>query len=255
MSIIVPVPYPPMEEILRTGKRNEDEAWLTEESVRAVYNKYTEYFPTIIENWHPINGHTQEIADARLQHFKDWFYVDKPPAEAFSSIIQNFSAKKTLINDPMRYLHHSINLYFWWVGGLFGNFPPSHFWPYRYVCRNWNHLIDEVGEQHTVHKKFHVNLNLNVWLELATKCVANDVAIEKLTLLTYRMEELAYTWERQLNTDYDAPSSYTNDDFNKWSDNHPYAGKDPRYVEEQEEKWGIIKIRSFEAENSAGFED
>ena len=68
------------------------------------------------------------------------------------------------------------------------------------------------------------------------------------------MEELAYTWERQLNTDYDAPSSYTNEDFNKWLDSHPYAGKGARYIEEQEEKWGIMKISAFEAENSASFE-
>ena len=243
-----------MEEILKTGKKYGKKTWLTEESVRAVYDKYTKYFPTIIQNWHPVNGHTQEVADARLKHFMDWFGVDKPPVEAFSEIMQRCSAKKTLISDPMRHLHHTINHYFWWAGGLFGNFPPSHFWPYRYVCRNWNHLIDLVGEQNTVHKKFHVNLNLNVWLELSAQCVANDVEIEKITLLTYRMEELAYTWERELNTDYDAPSGYTNEDFNKWLDSHPYAGTGSLYVEEQEEKWGIMKIRSFEAENSAGFE-
>ena len=132
---------------------------------------------------------------------------------------------------------------------------PSHFWPSRYVCRNWNHLIDEVGEQNTIHRKFHVNLNLNVWLELATKCVANDVAIEKLTLLTYRMEELAYTWERQFNLDYDAPSSYTNEDFNKWLGRHPFADRDALYIEGLEEKWGIVDINSFEAENSEGFSD
>ena len=244
-----------MEEILKTGKKYGKKTWLTEESVRAVYDKYTKYFPTIVQNWHPVNGHTQEVADARLKHFKDWFGVGKPPVEAFSDIMQRCSAKKTLISDPMRHLHHTINHYFWWAGGLFGNFPPSHFWPYRYVCRNWNHLIDEVGEQNTVHKKFHVNLNLNVWLELSAQCVANDVEIEKITLLTYRMEELAYTWERELNTDYDAPSGYTNEDFNKWLDSHPYAGTSALYVEEQEEKWGIMKLRSFEAENSAGFED
>ena len=251
----MPVPFPPMEEILKTGKKNGKKTWLTEESVRAVYDTYTEYFPTIVQNWHPVNGHTQEVADARLKHFKDWFGIGKPPVEAFSDIMQRCSAKKTLISDPMRHLHHTINHYFWWAGGLFGNFPPSHFWPYRYVCRNWNYLIDQVGEQNTVHKKFHVNLNLNVWLELSAQCVANDVEIEKITLLTYRMEELAYTWERELNTDYDAPSSYTNEDFNKWLDSHPYAGTDVLYVEAQEEKWGIMKIRSFEAENSAGFED
>tara|TARA_Y100001968_G_scaffold47490_1_gene37764 strand:- start:84 stop:818 length:735 start_codon:yes stop_codon:yes gene_type:complete len=243
-----------MEEILKTGKKYGKKTWLTEESVRAVYDKYTKYFPTIVQNWHPVNGHTQEVADARLKHFMDWFGVDKPPVEAFSEIMQRCSAKKTLISDPMRHLHHTINHYFWWAGGLFGNFPPSHFWPYRYVCRNWNHLIDLVGEQNTVHKKFHVNLNLNVWLELSAQCVANDVEIEKITLLTYRMEELAYTWERELNTDYDAPSGYTNEDFNKWLDSHPYAGTGSLYLEEQEEKWGIMKIRSFEAENSAGFE-
>jgi len=250
----VPVPFSPMEEILKTGKKNDKETWLTEASVRAVYEKYTEYFPTIVKNWHPVNGHSQEVADARLQHFKDWFEVGEPPPEAFSSIMKKCSAKKTLISDPMRYLHHTINNYFWWAGGLFGNLPPSHFWPYRYVCRNWNHLIDEVGEHDTDHKKFHINLNLNVWLELSAKCIANDVEIEKLTLLTYRMEELAYTWERQLNTDYDAPSSYTNEDFNKWLDRHPYAGKGAQYIEEQEEKWGIMKISTFEAENSVGFE-
>ena len=250
----MPVPFPPMEEILKTGKKTGKKKWLTEESVRAVYDKYTKYFPIIVQNWHPVNGHTQEVADARLKHFMDWFGVDKPPVEAFSEIMQRCSAKKTLISDPMRHLHHTINHYFWWAGGLFGNFPPSHFWPYRYVCRNWNHLIDLVGEQNTVHKKFHVNLNLNVWLELSAQCVANDVEIEKITLLTYRMEELAYTWERELNTDYDAPSGYTNEDFNKWLDSHPYAGTGSLYVEEQEEKWGIMKIRSFEAENSAGFE-
>ena len=254
MSIIVPVPFPPMEEILKTGKKTGKKKWLTEESVRAVYDKYTKYFPTIVQNWHPVNGHTQEVADARLKHFMDWFGVGRPPVEAFSEIMQRCSAKKTLISDPMRHLHHTINHYFWWAGGLFGNFPPSHFWPYRYVCRNWNHLIDLVGEQNTVHKKFHVNLNLNVWLELSAQCVANDVEIEKITLLTYRMEELAYTWERELNTDYDAPSGYTNEDFNKWLDSHPYAGTGSLYLEEQEEKWGIMKIRSFEAENSAGFE-
>ena len=255
MSIIVPVPFPPMEEILKTGKRNEKNTWLTEESVREVYDKYTEYFPTIVKNWPPVNGHAQEVADARLKHFKDWFGVGKAPAEAFSNLIQRCSAKKTLISDPMRQLHHAINHYFWWAGGLFGNFPPSHFWPSRYVCRNWNYLIDEVGEQNTVYKKFHVNLNLNVWLELSAKCIAKGIEIEKLTLLTYRMEALAYTWERELNTDYDAPSSYTNEDFNKWLDNHPYAGASALYVEEQEEKWGIMKIRSFEVESSSGFED
>ena len=250
----MPVPFPPMEEILKTGKKNDKETWLTQDSVRAVYEKYTEYFPTIVENWHPVNGHSEEVADLRLQHFKDWFGVGEPPTKAFSGIMNKCSSKKTLISDPMRYLHHTINNYFWWAGGLFGNFPPSHFWPYRYVCRNWNHLIDEVGEHNTDHKKFHINLNLNVWLELSAKCIANDVEIEKLMLLTYRMEELAYTWERQLNTDYDAPSGYTNEDFNKWLDSHPYAGKGDLYIEEQEEKLGIMNIRSFEAKNSEGFE-
>ena len=251
----MPVPSPPMGELLETGEKNEKETWLTEASVRGVYDKYTQYFPTIISNWHPVNGHSQEVSDARLQHFKDWFGVDDPPAEAFSGIKSRSLAKKTLMRDPMRYLHHTINNYFWWAGGLFGNFPPSHFWPYPYVCRNWNHLIDEVGEKNTAHKKFHVNLNLTVWLELSAKCIANDVEIEKLTLLTYRMEELAYTWERQLNLDYDAPSSYTNEDFNKWLGRHPLAGRDALYIEGQEEKWGIMDINSFEAENLEGFSD
>ena len=85
--------------------------------------------------------------------------------------------------------------------------------------------------------------------------MANDVEIEKLTLLTYRMEELAYTWERQLNLDYDAPSSYTNEDFNKWLGRHPLAGRDAQYIEGQEKKWGIMDINSFEAENLEGFSD
>ena len=255
MSIVVPVPDPKVEEILGIGKKNQKYSRLTEESVRTVFNNYTQYFPIIIKNWHPVNGHTQAVSDARLQHFKDWFGVGKPPLKAFEGILQKCSAKKTLLSDPMRYVHHTINNYFWWAGGLFGDFPPSHFWPFRYVCRNWNHLIEEVGERNTVHKKFHVNLNLNAWLELSARCLANDVEIEKLTLLTYRMEELAYKWERELNTEYDAPSGYTNEDFNKWLDSHPYAGKEALYVEEQEEKWGIMKMRAFEAENAVGFED
>ena len=251
----MPVPIPQIDGILEKGKKNEKEMWLTEESVRTVYDKYTEFFPVIVNNWHPVNGHSKQVASARLQHFKNWFGVGKPPAEAFRDIMERCSAKTTLLSDPMRHLHHTINNYFWWAGGLFGKFPPSHFWPSRYICRNWNHLIDEVGENNTDQKKYYVNLDLSVWLELSARCIANDVEIEKLTLLTYRMEELVYTWERHLNTDYDAPFGYTNEDFNKWLDSNPYAGKGALYLEEQEERWGIMKIRSFEEKNSAGFED
>ena len=254
MSIIVPVPSRPNKKISKTGKKNEKETWLSEQSVRAVYDKYAEHFPTIVKNWHPINGHTEEIAEQRLQHFKSWFGVDKPPTVAFNNIVEKCSAKKSFTIDPMRHLHRTINCYFWWVGGLFGDFPPSHFWPYRYVCRNWNHLIDEIGEENTVYKKFHVRLNLTVWLELAAKCVANDIEIDKLTLLTFRMEDSAYRWENQLYTDYDAPFGYSSDDYNKWLNSHPYAGKDAQYVKEQEEKWGIQSIHLFETEYSVGFE-
>ncbi len=48
------------------------------------------------------------------------------------------------------------------------------------------------------------------------------------------MEELAYTWERQLDSDYDALSNYTNEDFNNWLDSHPCVSTDALYVEEQE---------------------
>ena len=38
----MPVPSPPTEEIIKTGKRNGKKSWITEESVRAAYDKYTE---------------------------------------------------------------------------------------------------------------------------------------------------------------------------------------------------------------------
>ena len=203
------------------------------------YDTCASYFPTIVRNWHPVNGQTEEVASARLKHFKQWFGVGKSTVAAVSDIMSIEYASSSGVSSP----HDAFNLfgdYSWWVQALFADAPASHFEKVpnsRHVIRNWNFLVD--AAKSPIHKKNHVNADLKIWLELSIKCLAQGVDEEYLMLLTYRMETAVYHWEHDYHKKLNGPFGYTEEKFNRWATVSPYENNGADELRQAEEKYGI----------------
>tara|TARA_E500000331_G_scaffold357527_1_gene419541 strand:+ start:2025 stop:2837 length:813 start_codon:yes stop_codon:yes gene_type:complete len=213
-----------------------------QQSYIETYTAYSVYFPKIIENWHPVNGHTQEVADARLQHFKTWFGIYKSPARAVSDIM---AAEHPFTSDEFTYCdRYKLFLdYLWWVCALFADVPDSHFNTVpntRHVRRNWNLIIDIAGENNISQKKNCVKVDLSVWLELSIRCLTKNIDQEYLMLLTYRMETATYHWELNYHKYLGGPFGYTEEKFERWAKSSLYERGGIRKLREQEEKFGIV---------------
>ena len=187
-------------------------------SIKADYKKYAKYLPVIVQNWRPVNGQTQELSEARLAHFKDYFEVDAPTEKAVENIVAKWHQTNTdgfaLIQAELGLFEHQSHFcdYLAYLSFLHTDFSIELYTgdnkKFNLIQSHWQRLIDEVGAQNTEYQKQDLSLELNIWHELIAILQERGAASEFLDLLPRELEALINDIERGLEY-FDAPFART----------------------------------------------
>jgi len=188
------------------------------------YKNFAQFFPQIIKNWRPVNGQTETVSQARLEHFKDYFEVSTPATEAADKIVSKWRQSNTdgfaLIQAELGIFEHQSHFCDYLADLCFvhAGFDTEFFYQdnYRFnlVQSHWERLMDEVGTQNTQYNKFKLKLELDVWLQLINVLRDKGEPEEFLELLPKELEALINDVERGLEY-FDAPFCRSQEEHEK----------------------------------------
>ena len=178
------------------------------------YKKFAGYFPAIIQNWRPVNGQTEEVSQARLEHFKNYFEVYTPTTDAVNKIIAKWQQTNTdsfaLIQLELGLSEHQSHFcdYLTYLCFLHADFSIELYEgdnnKFNLIQSHWERLLDEVGKQNTEFHPHLLKLELDIWNELISELRERGAAREFLELLPKELEALINDVERGLEY-FDAP--------------------------------------------------
>ena len=184
------------------------------------YKKFADYFPEIIQNWRPVNGLSEELSQARLEHFKDYFQIGAETANAIDKIVTNWQQKNTdgfaLIQAELGLFEHQEHFcdYLAYLCFLYADYSIDQYKgdnkKFYLIQSHWERLIDEVGAQNTNQDRHALKLELEVWHDLISILRGRGVANELLELFPKELEALINDIERGLEY-FDGPFFRTQD--------------------------------------------
>ena len=188
------------------------------------YKNFVDYIPTIVQNWRPINGQTEEVSQARLAHFKNYFEVDSSTDNAPDKIIEKWHQANTdsfsIIQAELGLSEHQGHFcdYLAYLCFLHTNFTIQNYLgenkKFNLIQSHWERLINEIGQQHTKYQKHKLKLEIEIWYELITELRNRGAEPELLELLPKELESLINDVERGLEY-FDAPFYRTQEEHEK----------------------------------------
>ena len=188
------------------------------------YKNFVDYIPTIVQNWRPINGQTEEVSQARLAHFKNYFEVGSPTDNAADKIIEKWNQANTdsfsIIQVELGLSEHQGHFsdYLAYLCFLHTNFTIQSYLgenkKFNLIQSHWERLINEIGEQNTKYQKHKLKLEIGVWYDLLAKLRSRGTETELLELLPKELESLINDVERGLEY-FDAPFYRTQEEHEK----------------------------------------
>ena len=188
------------------------------------YKNFVDYIPTIVQNWRPINGQTEEVSQARLAHFKNYFEVGSQTDNPADKIIEKWNQANTdsfsIIQVELGLSEHQGHFcdYLAYLCFLHTNFTIQSYLgenkKFNLIQSHWERLITEIGEQNTKYQKHRLNLEIEIWHNLIAELRSRGVEPELLELLPKELESLINDVERGLEY-FDAPFYRTQQEHEK----------------------------------------